>query len=82
MNKKKFNLENTHAVALLFDAETGVVLNAAKISLADTDGINDAIALPVEEAEYYNIQGLKVANPLPGQLYIRVQGDKATKIVY
>lgn len=83
LNTKKFKLENTHAIALLFDAETGVIVNAAKIDLADpTDGIDDAIAMPEAPAEYYNIQGQKVANPRSGQLYIRVQGDKATKVVY
>ena len=39
----------------------------------------DADAAP---ARYYNLQGVSVANPVAGQLYIRVQGDKATKIVY
>ena len=84
MNKKLFNLNNTHAIALLFDAETGVIVNAAKIDLADVelDGIDDAIAMPEAPVEYYNIQGQKVANPHSGQLYIRVQGDEATKVVY
>ncbi len=84
MNKKLFNLNNTHAIALLFDAETGVIVNAAKIDLADVelDGIDDAIAIPEVPVEYYNIQGQKVANPRSGQLYIRVQGDEATKVVY
>lgn len=83
MNKKQFDLDNTHAIALLFDAETGVIVNAAKIDLASpTDGIDDAISMPEVPAEYYNIQGQKVANPRSGQLYIRVQGDKATKVVY
>lgn len=82
LNTKKFNIDNTHAIALLLDAETGVVVNAAKIQLSSPDGIDDAIALPEAPAEYYNIQGQKVANPRSGQLYIRVQGDKATKVVY
>lgn len=33
-------------------------------------------------AVYYNLQGVQIANPQPGQLYIRVQGDKRDKIVY
>lgn len=82
LNKKKFNIENTYAIALLFDAETGVVLNASKVSLANCDAVDDAILIPEAEAEYYNIQGQKVDNPRSGQLYIRVQGEKATKVVY
>lgn len=83
MKRKQFKLNNTHAIALLFDAETGVIVNAAKVDLAeDADGIDDAIAAPDAPVEYYNIQGQKVANPRSGQLYIRVQGDKATKVVY
>ena len=30
--------------------------------------------------KYYNLQGVEVANPESG-LYIRVQGDKATKVI-
>lgn len=32
-------------------------------------------------AEYYNLQGIRVANPAPGQLYIRRQGHTATKVI-
>lgn len=37
----------------------------------------DADAMPVE---YYNLQGVRVANPVSG-VYIRRQGDKASKVV-
>ena len=44
-------------------------------------GVNDIV---VDEAnapvEYYNLQGVRVANPENG-LYIRVQGKKATKVL-
>jgi hypothetical protein len=42
--------------------------------IADT---NDANA-PVE---YFNLQGMRVANPAAGQLLIQRQGSKATKVV-
>jgi len=32
------------------------------------------------EAEYYNMQGLRVAQPEAGQLYIKRQGGKAVKV--
>ncbi|MBQ9073976.1 MAG: hypothetical protein IJY30_05945 [Muribaculaceae bacterium] len=40
-------------------------------------------AISVDEnapVEYYNLQGVKVANPQNG-LYIRVQGNKAVKVI-
>ena len=33
------------------------------------------------EAVFYNMQGVRVANPAAGNLYIKVQGDKATKVL-
>ena len=41
------------------------------------DSVNSEVEAP---AEYYNLQGVKVANPAKG-LYIKKQGDKATKVV-
>ena len=37
---------------------------------------------PTAPVEYYNLQGIRVANPVPGQIYIRRQGATATKIRY
>ena len=39
------------------------------------DGVEDG------EAVYYNMQGVRVANPAAGSLYIRVQGSKAAKVL-
>lgn len=41
------------------------------------DSVNSEVEAP---AEYYNLQGVKVANPAKG-LYIKKQGDKATKVI-
>lgn len=42
----------------------------------DTQAIDtDADAAP----EYYNLQGVRIANPTPGQLYIKRQGTKVSK---
>lgn len=49
-----------------------------------TDAI-DAVAADVDEdapVEYYNIQGMRVANPAPGQLVIRRQGNKVSKVIF
>ena len=37
---------------------------------------------PTAPVEYYNLQGIRVASPAPGQIYIRRQGATATKIRY
>lgn len=51
------------------------------VSYTKESGVEDVIAndsnAPVK---YYNLQGVEVANPVSG-LYIRVQGDKATKVI-
>jgi hypothetical protein len=43
------------------------------------DIIPDSTSAPVE---YYNLQGLKISNPESGQLLIKRQGAKSTKVVY
>ena len=49
------------------------------LTSAGVDGIEaDGTEAP---AEYYNLQGIRVANPQAGQLLIRRQGKKATKVV-
>lgn len=54
----------------------------ATIDLSGIAAVDDVIvdgsdATPV----YYNLQGVRVAEPAAGQLVIRVQGDKATKLL-
>ena len=55
---------------------------AFKIVLPGKDGVADISAGDNAPAEYYNLQGIRVDNPVPGTLYIRRQGSDATKIVY
>ncbi len=43
-------------------------------------GIEDVVVEENASAEYYNLQGVRVAKPENG-LYIRVQGGKATKVL-
>ncbi len=45
-----------------------------------TTGIEDVTVEVEGEAEYYNLQGLRVAQPEAGQLYIKRQGGKAVKV--
>lgn len=46
----------------------------------DSSGIEEAISDDTEDAEYYNLQGVRVVNPSSG-LYIKRQGGKTTKVV-
>ncbi len=48
------------------------------ISDINADGFDPDPSAPVE---YYNLQGIRVANPAAGQLYIIRQGHRAAKVV-
>ena len=51
------------------------------IQLATTVGV-EGIAADKAAAEYYTLQGVRVANPTAGQIYIVRQGAKATKVMF
>lgn len=62
------------------DVPIYVEFNGARMSSAvqvvAADEMGDA------EVEYYNLQGIRIANPQAGQIVIRRQGNTATKIKY
>lgn len=52
-----------------------------QFSVSETTGVEGVETVDADApVEYYNLQGVRVANPAKG-LYIRVQGNKATKVV-
>ena len=52
------------------------------VTFSTGSGIEGITTLPgTGEAEYYNLQGLKVNNPQRGQILIRRQGSKAEKVI-
>lgn len=54
---------------------------AAMFTVSKTQGVNDVIAADADVAPvYYNLQGVRVANPANG-LYIKVVGEKASKVL-
>lgn len=54
---------------------------AAQFTVSITQGVNDIIAADADVAPvYYNLQGVRVANPENG-LYIKVVGEKASKVL-
>lgn len=61
------------------DHEATLTLNSkilTGVSNIATDTDNTAPAV------YYNLQGIRVDNPTPGQILIRKQGSKASKLLY
>ena len=59
---------------------------AALPEYAKPDDTVGADVIPTEvfdpaDAEFFNLQGMKVASPVRGEVYIRVRGDKADKVV-
>ena len=51
----------------------------------ETEGVTGVEAVAIDAnaaAVYYNLQGVRVANPAAGQVYIKVNGKKATKVQF
>ena len=55
-------------------------LDNLKLAAVDAAGIDGIVVDDQAPVEYYNLQGIRVAEPTNG-LYIRRQGKKATKVV-
>ncbi len=76
------NYKNAHYIALLINTTTGCIENAVLYTPSDPSSITDieADADPDAPVRYYNLQGVEVADPVYGHIYIRRQGSSATKI--
>lgn len=74
---------NINVVVYLLNKESGAVENATTIKTADIGmaGVEDIVVDNDNNApvEYFNLQGIRVANPENG-LYIRRQGNTVTKV--
>ena len=64
----------------VFNAEGDMIFDSFGASYASTPGITSDAA--DEPAEYFNMQGIKVAQPQAGQLYIRRKGPTAAKVIF
>lgn len=69
--------DHTYVVVAVYDKGISKGSNAVIVS---TTGIAD-ITVDSADAEYFNMQGIRVANPEAGQLYIRRQGGRAAKVM-
>lgn len=68
-------------VALLTNALTGEIVNAAQYSMSKDNGVSAVeVVDSYSPVEYYNLNGQKVANPSDG-IFIRRQGGNATKVI-
>ena len=71
---------NVAPTVVLTATANGKELFAASQAPNKTTGIEDVTVEGEAEAEYFNLQGLRVAQPEAGQLYIKRQGGKAVKV--
>ena len=55
-----------------------IVNSKLTVELGDKVGVEDVV-VDVVEPLYFNLQGVQVANPVAGNLYIVVRGNKVTK---
>ena len=71
----------TYDVTALVSVYNGAVqLYTIKYDVKSGTGVTEVAGVDNREAVYFNLQGVKIANPQKG-LYIRVQGDKVSKVV-
>ena len=63
-----------------FKATVGKTEIAGESAPSTATGIEDVTVAGEGEAEYFNLQGLRVVQPEAGQLYIKRQGGKAVKV--
>lgn len=76
------NVDGTSIIAMVLDGATGTVLNATRVKADDYGiaGVDNILNDTDSDAVYYNLQGIRVANP-KGGVYIKHQGNQATKII-
>lgn len=86
VSKDAKDIENTRDAANPFTfkaADMKPLLNITYTKKDDGTGVDDVMVNDVNApVEYYNLQGMRVENPAAGQLYIKRQGSKATKILF
>ncbi len=79
---EKGETENKNVASLTFNATAKTFLNSIEVVYEKIGTGIESVAVDDENApvEYFNLQGVKVANPSAG-IYIRRQGSKATKVL-
>lgn len=52
-----------------------------KVTYVTNSGIEEVVTIDTTPVEYYNLQGVRLEEPAPGQIVIRRQGNKVEKIL-
>lgn len=68
-----------HPKLILYRGGTTEITTDENTFHGQTTGIED-IAADGSDVEYFNVQGMRVANPVKGEVYIVRQGAKASKV--
>ncbi|MDE6160621.1 MAG: hypothetical protein K2F77_03075, partial [Muribaculaceae bacterium] len=68
------------ANGMIFQGD-GLTINKVYIDREGSAGIADITADENAPVEYFNLQGIRVAEPQAGQFVIRRQGSKVTKLL-
>lgn len=72
--------KNVTSIKFSPTATTKIDTIVVNYAVDTASGIADAMVDGNDSAEYFNLQGLRVAQPEAGQIYIRVQNGKASKL--
>ena len=61
-----------------------VTLNTISGDITITEDISNCVSIVAEDATpvYYNMQGIRIANPVKGQTLIRVAGKSSSKVIF
>jgi len=71
------NGDHTYHVAVLYSAGESQLGNPFNPYTSGVEAVSTDVNSPVV---YYNLQGVRIDNPQPGQVYIRVSAGKASKV--
>lgn len=87
VEQKYMNLFDVNQFSLYVAKNGAIAPTPITITLKKTDSVVSGIdAVEVNEAdapaEYFNLQGVRVANPIPGNVYIVRRGAAVSKTIY
>lgn len=78
----------TEMITSMYDSDEDIYINDMRTVYADytnvangSDGVSDITVTETGSAVYYNLQGVRVAHPQPGCMYIRIADGKADKVI-
>ena len=68
-------------ITLHVDLDPFKSIKMTALTSGDTVGVGNVVVDGEGKVEYYNLQGVRVVNPIPGNVYIVRKGDTATKVL-